>query len=147
MMPGHAESKNEQMKFERIYQYSDGTYLPDSSQPNTDEDYKIVSNLYTPHKSTRYINVVIGNNGKAKREKSEENFDYEEKDLPELYEDRKNCCGCTACYAICPANAIQMMPDEEGFLYPIVDAEKCIRCYKCLEVCAFKKAQKEKGYA
>ncbi|MCD7856410.1 MAG: 4Fe-4S binding protein [Clostridiales bacterium] len=39
-----------------------------------------------------------------------------------------------------------MEEDEEGFLYPIVDAEKCIRCYKCLSVCAFKEAQREKGY-
>ncbi|ODA39131.1 hypothetical protein DSBG_4075 [Desulfosporosinus sp. BG] len=39
-----------------------------------------------------------------------------------------------------------MLPDEEGFLYPVVDAEICIRCYKCLSVCAFKKDQKDKGY-
>ena len=69
-----------------------------------------------------------------------------EKDLPVLYEKRENCCGCTACFAICPVQAIIMLPDEEGFLYPVVDTEKCIRCYKCLSVCAFKEAQKEKGY-
>ncbi|MCD8222468.1 MAG: 4Fe-4S binding protein [Clostridiales bacterium] len=39
-----------------------------------------------------------------------------------------------------------MIEDSEGFLYPVVDAEKCIRCYKCLSVCAFKEGQREKGY-
>ncbi|MCD8219677.1 MAG: hypothetical protein LUC50_04875 [Ruminococcus sp.] len=39
-----------------------------------------------------------------------------------------------------------MVEDEEGFLYPIIEPEKCIRCYKCLTVCAFKEAQREKGY-
>lgn len=68
------------------------------------------------------------------------------KKLPVLYNRKEECCGCTACYAICPIEAITMMPDEEGFLYPIVDSEKCIRCYKCLFVCAFKEEQREKGY-
>lgn len=88
---------------------------------------------YIPHNSTRYknINVMLQNN-KVKN-----------KELPKLYEKRENCCGCSACYAICPMNAIAMEPDEEGFLYPIVDVAVCIRCYKCLSVCGFKKAQKE----
>lgn len=46
------------------------------------------------------------------------------------------CCGCTACYASCPTNAITMQPDKvEGFLYPSVDDEKCIDCGKCLKIC------------
>lgn len=60
------------------------------------------------------------------------------KSLPILYEKKENCCGCTACYAICPVQAISMEPDEEGFLYPIINEEKCIRCYRCISVCAFK---------
>lgn len=67
--------------------------------------------------------------------------------LPVLYENKENCCGCTACYAICPVGAIAMKPDDEGFLYPAVDGDKCVRCYRCLSVCDFKKAQKAKGYA
>lgn len=123
--------------FQRIYQNKDGSYLPDSSQPDESRGYEIVSNVYTPHKSTRYINIGI---------EEIDDKPYIGKELPKLYENRENCCGCTACYAICPVSAIVMRPDEEGFLYPVVDAMKCIRCYKCLSVCAFKEAQKEKGY-
>lgn len=47
----------------------------------------------------------------------------------------KNCCGCTACYNICPKSAIQMSPDSEGFLYPDVDEAKCIGCGACEKVC------------
>lgn len=46
-----------------------------------------------------------------------------------------NCCGCTACASICPVNAIEMRPDEEGFLYPQVNAQRCISCGKCERVC------------
>ena len=33
-----------------------------------------------------------------------------------------DCCGCTACASSCPKSAITMVPDEEGFLYPVIDA-------------------------
>ena len=145
---------------EKIFQFEDGTYLPDSSQP-----LPINSKRYTPHESIRYINIV-GDLGSREA-------------LPKLYEHRENCCGCTACYAICPmsgtnrsktairtnengeplvfefltpgtgglrltyehSGAITMLPDEEGFLYPVIDAGICVRCYKCVSVCAFKDAQ------
>ena len=42
--------------------------------------------------------------------------------------DKSQCCGCTACASICPHNAISMEPDVLGFLYPIVDVEKCTNC-------------------
>lgn len=79
---------------------------------------------YHPHKSTRFLNRA-----KAKPQDR----------LPELYRDRSECCGCTACTAVCPAGAISMFPDEEGFEYPIVDAAKCIGCGKCMRICLFKK--------
>lgn len=61
------------------------------------------------------------------------------KEIPNLFSNNKiKCCGCTACYAICPVKAIDMKEDEEGFLYPQIDKKKCIRCYKCINVCAFK---------
>lgn len=45
------------------------------------------------------------------------------------------CYGCHACAAICPLNAIQMVSDESGFLYPKISKELCIGCRKCNEVC------------
>lgn len=63
------------------------------------------------------------------------------KELPILYTCKEDCCGCTACYAICPKSAITMDEDEEGFLYPTVHDDKCVRCYMCLKVCPIKAAK------
>lgn len=48
---------------------------------------------------------------------------------------KDNCCGCSACYESCPTKAIQMIPDEEGFLYPLVNDNLCIHCGICLKKC------------
>lgn len=50
-------------------------------------------------------------------------------------QNKAECCGCTACYNICPKEAIQMKPDFEGFLYPFVNAERCVECGLCDAVC------------
>ena len=55
----------------------------------------------------------------------------------ELYSKKEQCCGCTACMNICPKKAIKMVQDEEGFLYPQIDKEKCIECGLCKKICAF----------
>ena len=68
-----------------------------------------------------------------------------DKRLPNLVNPKDSCCGCGACYNICPVDAIRMEPDSEGFLYPVIDPEKCIRCYRCKNVCAFKRDQQAKG--
>lgn len=69
------------------------------------------------------------------------------KDILILYERKEECCGCTACFAICPKSAITMEPDEEGFLYPVVDGERCVRCNQCLNVCPIKTAKEEQKVA
>lgn len=103
------------------FQYRNGKYLPEELQFNNH------CKKYTLHQSTRYINVLEG------------------KALPELYDHKNKCCGCSMCVQICPVgkkkgqSAIIMMPDEEGFLYPVVDGSLCIRCYKCVNICVFKK--------
>lgn len=51
--------------------------------------------------------------------------------------DKSQCCGCTACASICPNDAILMKPDALGFLYPVVDSDKCTDCGLCEKVCAF----------
>ncbi len=45
------------------------------------------------------------------------------------------CTGCGMCAAICPSGAIQMQPDEHGFLHPTVDAAKCTDCGLCARKC------------
>lgn len=65
-------------------------------------------------------------------------------------DDKKQCCGCTACESICPKKAIKMLPDEEGFLYPHVEETKCIQCGLCEKTCPIintkKSDQEPKGY-
>lgn len=48
-----------------------------------------------------------------------------------------DCCGCTACASICNHDAITMIPDALGFLYPVVDTTKCTDCGLCEKVCSF----------
>ena len=45
------------------------------------------------------------------------------------------CTGCGACASICPKKAITMRPDEEGFLYPVVDPALCVSCDLCEKRC------------
>ena len=59
----------------------------------------------------------------------------ETKDKFVKIEENDLCCGCTACYSACPKNAIRMVRDNEGFLYPEVDREKCVNCGMCKKVC------------
>lgn len=46
-----------------------------------------------------------------------------------------NCTGCHACVSICPKKYILMKDAGEGFLFPIIDTEKCIHCNQCERVC------------
>lgn len=57
--------------------------------------------------------------------------------IPVLYERKEDCCGCGACLNICPKHAISMKEDECGFIYPVIDETKCVRCNACKKVCAF----------
>lgn len=60
------------------------------------------------------------------------------KNIPVLFNNKKECCGCGVCVALCPKEAINMEQDTEGFFYPKIDMEKCICCEKCITICAFK---------
>ncbi len=59
-----------------------------------------------------------------------------------LYNHKSECSGCWACYNICPKNAIEMLPDEEGFKFPQINAAQCIECGQCLKVCPLKTSAK-----
>lgn len=47
----------------------------------------------------------------------------------------KYCTACGACNNICPNKCIKMIADDEGFLYPNIDEEKCTNCNLCVQVC------------
>ncbi|NLJ96642.1 MAG: 4Fe-4S binding protein, partial [Clostridiales bacterium] len=49
--------------------------------------------------------------------------------------DKKECMGCHACSNICPQSCISMDTDSEGFWYPKVNYDKCIKCGLCVKVC------------
>ena len=46
-----------------------------------------------------------------------------------------NCTGCRMCEQICPKKAITMVENEEGFIEPVIDKEKCINCGLCFKKC------------
>lgn len=47
----------------------------------------------------------------------------------------KHCFGCRACEQACPKQCITMKENNEGFIYPEIDFNKCVNCHKCLSVC------------
>lgn len=59
--------------------------------------------------------------------------------IPIIFKQKEDCCGCGACMFLCPRNAITMLSDGEGFLYPSINKEKCISCNKCIKVCSFQR--------
>ena len=56
-----------------------------------------------------------------------------------------DCCGCTACMAACPVDAIQMAEDAEGFKYPAIDGGRCVGCGRCERACGHKRALADPG--
>lgn len=53
------------------------------------------------------------------------------------------CCGCGACFQVCPHNCIAIKEDEEGFSYPFINQAKCINCGLCKKVCPFNSSLQE----
>ena len=69
-----------------------------------------------------------------------------------LSADPFTCYGCSACADVCPVGAIEMRQDEEGFVRPHIDQDKCIHCKLCEKTCIWGKngkapEQERKGYA
>lgn len=45
------------------------------------------------------------------------------------------CTGCGACVAVCPKKALTLSYDEEGFYFPHLDEDKCVKCQLCEKTC------------
>lgn len=50
------------------------------------------------------------------------------------------CFGCGACVAVCPKQAIALVPGVGGFRFPRVDAARCVGCGLCDGVCPIARA-------
>lgn len=48
---------------------------------------------------------------------------------------KEQCSGCGVCMNVCPKSAIVMKADDEGFLQPFVDIDKCVECGACEKKC------------
>ncbi len=50
-------------------------------------------------------------------------------------EKRELCCGCECYRQVCAKDAISMIPDREGFLYPKINDTLCNSCGLCKKLC------------
>ena len=48
---------------------------------------------------------------------------------------KETCTGCTACVNVCVYNAIEIVQDCNGFLYPIINENECVGCGLCEKRC------------
>ena len=48
---------------------------------------------------------------------------------------KDKCFGCRSCEQVCPKKCIDIKPNEEGFLYPLVEESVCIHCGLCVKSC------------
>lgn len=54
--------------------------------------------------------------------------------MPQLAR-HEDCTGCMACYSACNHEAIEIVKNKEGFLYPVVREKKCVECKLCEKSC------------
>ena len=57
------------------------------------------------------------------------------KDTMESVRESGLCTGCAACSQSCPQGAIDMAENDEGFLYPGINSERCNDCGLCRKIC------------
>lgn len=80
-------------------------------------------------------NTIIENERKRSIELLKKAIIGENNNIIDLLNKHYKCTGCRMCAQICPLNAIDMKENEEGFLEPIINKEKCIKCGLCFKRC------------
>lgn len=58
---------------------------------------------------------------------------------------KEDCVGCLNCFNICKYEAIKIVEDELGFIYPEINVGKCKKCNACKNVCPVVKVQEVEG--
>ena len=48
---------------------------------------------------------------------------------------RNTCTGCGACVSACTNEALTLRYDDEGFYFPQLDEQRCVRCHLCEKAC------------
>lgn len=59
--------------------------------------------------------------------------------------DKSLCCGCRACEQTCKKNAISMVSDSDGFIYPEINKDLCVECNACRKVCPVSRNDEKKA--
>jgi coenzyme F420-reducing hydrogenase beta subunit len=55
--------------------------------------------------------------------------------MKQVIDNLNHCMGCGACQSLCKTDAINLVANSEGFLYPSIEAEKCSHCGVCSNSC------------
>lgn len=117
------------------------------------EDYEVTSgNVFVTKDEAKMAATVVAN--KAVEEARQRELakirkmtikDDSVKTVDCMNKDR--CCGCGACYSVCPVKAISMERNSEGFLEPVIDYDKCTQCGLCKNICPSINTEYRNSYA